>query len=86
MALFSGVRTSSEFFTSERLSVGYSTPLEVNRRIVLAAREMGCGRAALEVSCCIAVLFDAGFWKYFFHMYIQKLTAVVGLVGELSTD
>ena len=45
------MRTGFEFYSSKRISLS-SGSFEVNRRMVLAAREMGCGHAALDVSLC----------------------------------
>jgi hypothetical protein len=58
-----GVRTDSEGPTSRKLSAGEKGPFEINRRMVLVAREIGVGHAAL-----------------------QKLVAMIGLAGGLSTE
>ena len=49
-----GVRTGFEFNSSKRMAAkpGQKGSFEVNRRMVLMAREIGCGHASLDVSYC----------------------------------
>ena len=50
------VRTGVAFHSSKRIGRGGNSPFEVNRRMVLAAREIGCGQKALQVSVVTCAL------------------------------
>lgn len=76
-------RTGHSFYIDERLGE-HGGVYEINRRMVLGAREIGCGHAALQVS--LVVLY--GFCVVYFpcmHV-VQKLAALVGMQGGLANE
>ena len=88
---------ATNFFTSQRIpsAATASGPFEVNRCMVLAAREVGCGQTALDValytvcvflySClCIFIFYSCFFLLFlFFHLHTPCcwLPRLVAVVG-----